>query len=130
MCVGDCLCFQELGQQLSDQERRRLKLEDMRHLLSSTNSLPFHSSNDSSSLEKDSHGCGGLLCLAPNQSKLPSNTQNIVLGLKSHTIERMENYSVCSHVKQHAKKRSGSWGDLPNDNSALLDKASLERNDW
>ena len=53
------------------------------------------------------------------------------VGQKSHTIERMESSGVGppNHVKQHAKKRSGSWGDLPKNDSKPLERASVERND-
>lgn len=44
---------------------------------------------------------------------------------KSHTIEKMENNgNQASPCCQHAKKRSGSWGDLPNTDTGLSNPAA------
>ncbi|XP_076454073.1 WD repeat-containing protein 44-like isoform X2 [Babylonia areolata] len=123
----------ELRLQLLEQDQRRKKLEEMRQLLGSDSSLAHLSSQDSSSLEKDSPGCNASV--TSDMSDVGSIAAAAaagatVLGQKSHTIERMENSSVVpSHIKQHAKKRSGSWGDLPKNDSRPLERASVERND-
>ncbi|KAL8567204.1 hypothetical protein ACOMHN_046614 [Nucella lapillus] len=125
----------ELRLQLLEQDQRRKKLEEMRQLLGSDSSLAHLSSQDSSSLEKDSPGCNASV--TSEMSDMGSVTAagvgvggSALLGQKSHTIERMESSSVLpSHIKQHAKKRSGSWGDLPKNDSRPVERASCERND-
>ncbi|KAK7090866.1 hypothetical protein V1264_010610 [Littorina saxatilis] len=122
----------ELRQQLMEQDQRRKKLEEMRQLLGSDSSLAHLSSQDSSSLEKDSPGCNASVTseISDIGSVTGTAASTNVLGPKSHTIERMENSSVIpNHIKQHAKKRSGSWGDLPKNDSRPLERASVERND-
>ena len=125
--------MQELRLLLLEQEQRRKKLEEMRQLLGSDSSLAHLSSQDSSSLEKDSPGCNASVTseISDIGSVTATAMGTNVLGQKSHTIERMENSGavVPSHTKQHAKKRSGSWGDLPKNNSQPLQRASVERND-
>lgn len=126
----------ELHLQLLEQEQRRKKLEEMRHLLGSDSSLAHLSSQDSSSLEKDSPG-GNNSSVTSEMSDLgsvanvPVAVAGSALAPKSHTIERMENssYSAPSTIIKHAKKRSGSWGDLPKNDSRPLERASVERND-
>lgn len=112
--------------QLFEQEQRRRKLEEMRQLLGSDSSLAHLSSQDSSSLEKDSPG---FSTSAASEAPDVFSVTGSAFGQKSHTIERMENSSAPTQTRQHAKKRSGSWGDLPNNDSRPLERVSVERND-
>ncbi|XP_025080244.1 WD repeat-containing protein 44-like [Pomacea canaliculata] len=116
----------EVRHQLFEQEQRRRKLEEMRQLLGSDSSLAHLSSQDSSSLEKDSPG---FSTSAASEAPDVFSVTGSAFGQKSHTIERMENSSAPTQTRQHAKKRSGSWGDLPNNDSRPLERVSVERND-
>ncbi|RUS85298.1 hypothetical protein EGW08_006945, partial [Elysia chlorotica] len=109
-----------VDQQDLEQEGRRRKLEEMRQALGTDGSFSFSASIDSSQ-ETDSPNTSGdvsdsfaLSALRPASINAP----------KSHTIEKMENNGVQNHsYRHHAKKRSGSWGDLPK-NEALIESVS------
>uniref|UniRef100_A0A2C9JF22 WD repeat-containing protein 44 n=1 Tax=Biomphalaria glabrata TaxID=6526 RepID=A0A2C9JF22_BIOGL len=97
----------------SEHEGRMKKLEEMRQSIGAEHS--FFSSSIDSSLENDS----------PNTSTdIPDlfalSSVRSVTAPKSRTIEKMENNGTPSNAhRQHAKKRSGSWGDLPKNDTEL-----------
>ena len=100
-----------------EQEGRRRKLEEMRQALGTDGSFSFSTSIDSSQ-ETDSPNTSGDVSDAFALSALRPASIN---APKSHTIEKMENNGVQNHsYRHHAKKRSGSWGDLPK-NEALIE---------
>ncbi|GFR63234.1 WD repeat-containing protein 44 [Elysia marginata] len=105
-----------LDQQDLEQEGRRRKLEEMRQALGTDGSFSFSTSIDSSQ-ETDSPNTSGDVSNAFALSALrPAN----INGPKSHTIEKMENNGVQNHsYRHHAKKRSGSWGDLPKNDTQI-----------
>ncbi|XP_012941432.1 WD repeat-containing protein 44 [Aplysia californica] len=109
----------------SDLEGRRRKLEEMRQTLGSDRS--FFSTSHDSSLENDSPNTSADI---PDVFAL-SGSGRPLTAPKSNTIEKMENNGCTSspgqplRQQQHAKKRSGSWGDLPKNDSQLTAGTSL-----
>lgn len=97
-----------------EHEVRRKKLEEMRQALGTDRSGCSTMSHDSS-VENDSPNLSADI---PDIFAL--STPCPVTTPKSHTIEKMENNGTPNtSYRQHAKKRSGSWGDLPKNSSDL-----------
>jgi len=98
-------------------EGQRRRLEEMRQTLGSDRS--FFSTSHDSSIENDSPNTSADL---PDIFAL-SNGGRPISAPKSNTIEKMENNgnnnSPSAPHKKHAKKRSGSWGDLPNSDTQV-----------
>ncbi|CAL1538845.1 unnamed protein product [Lymnaea stagnalis] len=97
----------------SEHDVRIRKLEEMRQSLVEDRS--FFSTSIDSSIENDSPN---------NSADIPDlfalSGSRPVSAPKSRTIEKMENNCVQNATcRQHAKKRSGSWGDLPKNESEL-----------
>ncbi|KAH9488606.1 WD repeat-containing protein 44 [Bulinus truncatus] len=97
----------------SEHEGRMKKLEEMRQNIGAERS--FFSTSIDSSIENDSPN---------NPTDIPDlfalSGMRSVTAPKSRTIEKMENNGTQNNsCRQHAKKRSGSWGDLPKNDTEL-----------
>ncbi|XP_059148415.1 WD repeat-containing protein 44-like isoform X2 [Physella acuta] len=103
-----------------EHEGRIRKLEEMRQSLGADQSF-FSTSNDSS-LDKDSPNTStDIPDLFALSGARPASAP------KSRTIEKMENNGATTQTnRQHAKKRSGSWGDLPKNDSVLTIASGAE----
>lgn len=104
-----------------EHEVRRKKLEDMRQALGVERDRSGTSTmSHDSSVDNDSPNTSTEIPDIFSISGTPT-TPYSVHAPKSHTIEKMENNGtpIPSSYRHHAKKRSGSWGDLPKNNSDL-----------